>query len=216
MQICVSISETSSFSSTNINGWPFTHCPIIIHPSEEACDQLEFFSSCAIITPHAPQLSKYELEFHLLSHWPSSPAWEVFEFVNGKFLIKFSSQSARDEALKSSGASLVALSASFAPWSVHSSLVFTLRDEGMWICMDGIPHYLWNVNLFHKMVIDFVVLLEVDLGIDQAMFQGYARVKIALHIGKSLLDVRYFAFARNVYPIRFCRSWDIYSSSSSS
>ena len=118
------------------------HCPIMIPPFEESCEQLDFFSSCAIITPHAPQLSKDELEVHLLSHWPSSPAWEVFEFVNGKFLIKFSSQTARDEALKSSGASLVSLPASFAPWSVHSSSVFTLRDEGMWIRLEGILHHL--------------------------------------------------------------------------
>ena len=106
---------------------------------------------------------------------------------------------ARDEALKTSGASLVALPASFAPWSVHSSSVFTLRDEGMWIRLEGIPHHLWNVNLFHKMVNDFAELLEVDLGIKEAKYQGYTRVKIALHMGKTLPDVRYFAFARNVY-----------------
>ena len=82
--------------------------------------------------------------------------------------------------------------------------------------MEGILHHLWNVNLFHKMVNDFAELLEVDFGIEQAKFQGYARVKVALYMGKSLLDVRYFAFARNVYPIRFCRSWDICSFSSSS
>lgn len=151
-----------------------------------------------------------------MSHWPSSPVWEVFEFVNGKFLIKFSSQSVRDEALKTSGASLVALLASFAHWSIHSSSVFTLRDEGICIRLEGIPHHPWNINLFHKMVNDFAELLEVDLGIEQAKYQGYGRVKIILHMGKSLLNVRYFAFAKNVYPIRFCRSWDICTSSSSS
>ena len=71
----------------------------------------------------------------------------------------------------------------------------------MWIRLEGIPHHLWNVNLFYKMVNDFAELLEVDLGIEQAKFQGYARVKVALHMGKSLPDVLYFAFARNVYPI---------------
>ena len=76
----------------------------------------------------------------------------------------------------------------------------------MWIRMEGIPHHLWNVNLFHKMVGDFAELLEVDLGIDQVKFQRYARIKISLHMGKSLPDVRYFAFVRNIYPIRFCRS----------
>ena len=121
-------------------------------------------------------------------------------------MIKFSSQIARDEALKTSRASLVSLPTSFAPWFVHSSSVFTLRDEGMWIRLEGIPHHLWNVNLFHKMVNDFTELLEVDLGIEQAKFQGYAKIKIALHLGKSLPDVQYFAFARNVYPIRFNRS----------
>ena len=126
--------------------------------------------------------------------------------MNGNFLLKFSSPTARDEALKTSRASLVALPASFAPWSVHFSAVFTLKDEGMWIRLESIPHHLWNVNLFHKMVNDFAELSEVDLGIDQAKFQGYARVKIALHMGKSLPDIRYFAFARNVYPIRFCSS----------
>ena len=94
------------------------------------------------------------------------PDWEVFEFVLGKFLIKFSSPSARDEALKTSGASLVTLSASFAPWSVHSSAVFTLKDEGMWIRLEGIPHHLWNVNLFHSMVNDFTELLKIDFGIE--------------------------------------------------
>ena len=71
----------------------------------------------------------------------------------------------------------------------------------MWIRMEGIPYHLWNINLFHKMVCDFVELLEVDLGIDQAKFQGYARVKIALYMGKSLPDVRYYSFTRNVYSI---------------
>ena len=118
------------------------HCPIMIPPSKESCEQLYFFSSCAIITPHAPRLSKDELEVHLLRHWPSSLGWEVFEFVNGKFLIKFSSQTARDEVLKTSGASLVSLPASFAPWFVHSSSVFTLRDKRMWIRLEGIPHHL--------------------------------------------------------------------------
>ena len=91
------------------------HNLIIIPPSEETCDQLDFFSSCAIITPHAPWVTKDELEVHLLSHWLSSPVWEVFEFVSGKFLIEFYSQMARDEALKSSGPSLVSLPTSFAP-----------------------------------------------------------------------------------------------------
>ena len=67
------------------------HLPIIIPPFDETCEQLEFFSSCAIITPHAPQLTKNELEHHLMCHWPETPAWEVFDFVNGKFLIKFPS-----------------------------------------------------------------------------------------------------------------------------
>ena len=62
---------------------------------------------------------------------------------------------------------------------------------------------------------DFADLLEVGFGIDQVKFQWYVRVKIALHMGKTLPEIRYFAFARNVYPIRFCRSWDICSSSSS-
>ena len=56
------------------------------------------------------------------------------------------------------------------------------------------------------MVGDFAELLEVDLSIEQAKFLGYARVKIRLHMGKTLLVVRYYAFAKNVYPIRFCRS----------
>ena len=88
----------------------------------------------------------------------------------GKFLLKFSSSIARDEALKTSGASFVTLPASFAPWSVHSSAVFTLTDEGMWIRLEGIPHHLWNVNLFHTMVKDFADLLEVDFGLEQAKF----------------------------------------------
>ena len=188
------------------------HNPIIILPYEEICDQLDFFSSYAIMTPHAFGVSKDELEVHLLSHWPSSPVWEVYDFVLGKFLLKFSSPTIRDEALKTSGAFLVTLPASFAHWSVHFSVVFTLKDEGMWIRLEGLPHHLWNVNLFHSMVKDFTELLEVDLGIEQAKFQGYVRIKIALHMGKSLPDIRYFAFARNVYPIRYCKSWDICSS----
>ena len=52
------------------------------------------------------------------------------------------------------------------------------------------------------MVNDFAKLLEVDLGTKQAKFQGYARVKVALHMGKSLPDVRYFAFVRDVYPYK--------------
>ena len=139
----------------------------------------------------------------------------MFEFVLGKFLLKFSSPTPRDEALKTLGAFLVTLPVSFAPWSVHSSAVFTLKDEGMWIRLEGIPHHLWNVNLFHTMVNDFAELLKVDFGIEQAQFRGYRRIKIALHMGKALPDIRYFTFARNVYPIRFCRSWDICSSSSS-
>ena len=86
----------------------------------------------------------------------------------GKFLLKFFSPTAWDEALKNSGASLVTLPTSFAPLSVHSSAIFTLKDEGMWIRLEGLPHHLWNVNLFHSMVKDFAELLEVDLGIEQA------------------------------------------------
>ena len=70
-----------------------------------------------------------------------------------------------------------------------------------WIRLEGIPHHLWSINLLYRMVGDFAKLLDVDLSMEQAKFQGYARVKDRLHMGKSLPDVRYFAFARNVYFI---------------
>ena len=82
--------------------------------------------------------------------------------------------------------------------------------------MEGIPHHLWSINLFYRMVGDFAELLDVDLSIDQVKFQGYARVKIRLHMGKSLPEVRYYAFTRNVYPIQFYKSWDLCPLASSS
>ena len=101
------------------------------------------------------------------------------------------------------------------PWSSHSSSVFTLRDEGFWICLEGVPHHLWNVDTLHIMLGDFAELLEVDMSLDHVKFLGFARLKVRLNMGKELPKVKYFAIARQVYPIRFCRSWDLCLSSSS-
>ena len=130
-------------------------------------------------------------------------------------MIKFPSQSLRDEALKSFGSSLLSLSASFMPWSSHSSSVFTIRDEGFWIRLEDIPHHLWNVDMFHRMLGDFAELLEVDMSLGNVKFLDFARLWVRLHAGKDLPELKYFAFSRHVYPIRFCRSWDLCHSSAS-
>ena len=70
--------------------------------------------------------------------------------------------------------------------------------------------------MFHRMLGDFAELLEVDMSLDHVKFLDFARLKVRLHMGKELPDVKYFAFARHVYPVQFCCSWDICSSSSSS
>lgn len=61
------------------------------------------------------------------------------------------------------------------------------------------------------MLAEFAEILEVDLSNDQARFQGFAKVKIRLHLGKDLPKLRFFAYAKIVYPIRFIWVWDIYS-----
>ena len=88
---------------------------------------------------------------------------------------------------------------SFSPRSVNSGSVYTLHDKGFWIRIERIPYHLWSVNLFHRMVTEFAVLLQVDFGIEQARFQGFAKIKIRLHLGKDLPDVRYFSFGHHVY-----------------
>ena len=47
--------------------------------------------------------------------------------------------------------------------------------------MEGIPHHLWSVNLFHRMTAEFAELLEVDFSNDHARYQGFAKNKIPLH-----------------------------------
>ena len=60
-------------------------------------------------------MSKDDLETHLLNNWPITLEWELFDFVKGKFLVKFPFQNIRDDALKTFGSSLVSLPASFMP-----------------------------------------------------------------------------------------------------
>ena len=51
------------------------------------------------------------------------------------------------------------------------------------------------------MIADFVELLEVDFSHDNARCLGFAGLKVWLHLGEDLLDLRYFSYARDVYPI---------------
>lgn len=82
---------------------------------------------------------------------------------------------------------------------MHINSVYTLSEEGSWIRMEGISHHLWSVNLFHQMTAEFAELLEVDFSNENARYQGFARIKICLDLGKVLSDLRYFSHARNVY-----------------
>ena len=82
--------------------------------------------------------------------------------------------------------------------------------------MEGIPQHLWSVNLFHRLISGFAELLEVDYSNENAWYPGYSRLKVQIHLGKDLLDLRYFSYVRNVYPIRFSNVWDICSSSAPS
>ena len=52
------------------------------------------------------------------------------------------------------------------------------------------------MDSFHRMLGEFVDLLEVDLSLENVKFLGFARLKIRLHMGKDLLEIKYFAFSR--------------------
>ena len=121
------------------------------------------------------------------------------------FLVKFLTQSFRDKALNPSSNVLPNIPVSFTPWSIHTNSVYTLSEEGFWIRLEGIPQHLWSVNLFYKMIANFAELLEVHFSNDNARYLGYARLKVRLHLGKDLPDLRYFSYARDVYPIRYSR-----------
>ena len=63
---------------------------------------------------------------------------------------------------------------------------------------------------------DLADLLEVDMSLENVKHLGFARLRIQLPLGKDLPDTKFFSFSRQVYPIMFCRSWDLCPSSSSS
>ena len=166
--------------------------PITIPPSDDTYDQLEFLSTCALATT---QLSKENLLAHIAYFWTHSLDLDVFDVSLGRYIIKFPSQALRKDSLNRSCMVVSNTPVSFTPWSINSCSVYTLQDEDFWICLEGIPHHLWSVNLFHRMLAEFAELLKVDFGNDQAQFQGFAKVRIRLHLGKDLSDLHYFSFA---------------------
>ena len=96
----------------------------------------------------------------------------------------------------------------FALWSASVSSVHTLEEEGLWICIEGVPYHLWSVDLFHKIVSSFAELLEVDMSNDLVCFYGSASLKVRL-LGRDMPNLVHLSFLRKVYTICFNRVFDI-------